>query len=250
MKTALITGTTSGLGEALLRHYVREGWRVVSVNRREVPALSAEFPKARFLIADITNAKVIEEIMKSLSTSGEEPDVVILNAGINEVDNADKLDLSVFNKVLSIDLNGVLTFVQAIQALGWKGKSIVGISSTSTLVPNSKNLAYYVSKLSMNKLFKIFSRCDQANSYKVVILGPVHTLLNRNLPAPEGIQAKIFNFLSQQPEEAAARCARFAESSCRVQFPPLPTLAFYALLRALLIVKPGFYYKPYQVKGS
>jgi short-subunit dehydrogenase len=242
-RTVLITGTTSGLGHALLRHYDGEGHHVVSVNRRAVPELAAEFPSARFLVADITQVSSVEQIFKELEELSTVPEVLILNAGVNGVDNESHFDFGEFKRVWEVNLSGVLTFIDCVQRRGVKGTTIVGISSTSTIVPNSRNLGYYASKLSIRALFRLFSLSDRANRYKVVVLGPVHTMLNRNLPKPSGLQGVIFDRLSLQPGDAARRCAKFIGSRRRVLYPPALTSAFYAALRAMLIFVPSLYYR-------
>jgi NAD(P)-dependent dehydrogenase (short-subunit alcohol dehydrogenase family) len=239
----LITGTTSGLGYALLAAYHRAGRRVVCVNRREAPELASEFPGALFLVADIANAVTVGLLLQSLHSAGDAPDTVILNAGVNVIDNDQYLNTEVMRDVLETNLFGTLCFVENIQRLRWHGKTIVAISSTSTIVPNSKNMGYYVSKLSLNKLFALFSLSDPANEYKVVVLGPVETRLNRQLPALEGLQAKIFDWLSQSPARAASRCIAFIDSSRRVLLAPMMTQAFYMALKVAVSVFPGFYYK-------
>jgi 3-oxoacyl-[acyl-carrier protein] reductase len=241
-RTILITGTTSGLGRALLDEYDREGVNLIGVNRRDVADLHTAFPRARFFVADITQPSEVARVFEELRETGTLPDVVILNAGINEVDYDSRFDFGRFKSVLDVNLAGVLTFVHCIHRMD-KPTTIVGISSTSTIVPNSSNLGYYVSKLSLNALFRLFAMSDRKNRYKVVMLGPVHTLLNRNLPAQTGVQKSIFEFLSLEPASAARRCARFVESRSRVLHPPLLTAAFYWALKVALVFVPSLYYR-------
>jgi len=242
-KTILITGTTSGLGRALMEQYDREDIQLISVNRREVADLQAAFPRAKFYATDITQVSSVARVFDELRDLDMLPDVVILNAGINEVDYDTRFDFDRFKQVWDINLGGMLTFIHCIHRMSKKPTTIVGISSTSTIVPNSSNLGYYASKLSLNALFRLFAMTDRTNRYKVVVLGPVHTLLNRNLPKATGMQKTIFDFLSLEPSSAARRCARFIESRSRVLKPTLLTAAFYFALRIVLIFVPSLYYR-------
>ena len=165
------------------------------------------------------------------------------------MDNDLQLEMVKFREVLNTNLYGVLSFIQAAQVLDWDTK-IVGISSTSTIVPNCKNLGYLVSKLSINNIFKLLSMVDKNRCYKIVILGPTNTNLNHALPPQHGLQKKIFDFLSLSSAEAATRLVNFIDSNARVSYPTHLTRIFYSFLKVLLIIKPGFYYKPYNQRGK
>jgi NAD(P)-dependent dehydrogenase (short-subunit alcohol dehydrogenase family) len=240
----LITGTTSGLGLALLSIYVRAGSEVIAVNRRGDDSLKAQFPAVRFEVLDITSREGVSDLLNELHQQDKVPDIFILNAGINKMDFENDLNLEVFNEVMQTNLYGVLTFVESIQKLSLKNRKLVVISSTSTLVPNSKSLGYYASKLVLDRMFRLFAKTDKENCYQIVVLGPVETNLNRTLSEQTGIQKKIFSFLSETSEGAALRCSKFIKTSALVLPPPISTRIFYLLLRVLLIFLPGFYYKP------
>src|SRR5687767_13006443 len=126
-KTVLITGTTSGLGEAFKKYYLNQGAFVINVNRR------ADSPST--FVLDITSDRQVLSFLTDLVKSEKVPDLFILNAGINRVDNMDGLDFEEFSKVMQVNLFGVLTFISAIKKLGLKNKTIATLSSTSNIIP-------------------------------------------------------------------------------------------------------------------
>jgi NAD(P)-dependent dehydrogenase (short-subunit alcohol dehydrogenase family) len=74
VKSVLITGTTSGLGLGLLKHYADSGVRVVAVNRRRVAELEAQYSSVRFARVDVSSAKDVEALVRDLAASGELPE--------------------------------------------------------------------------------------------------------------------------------------------------------------------------------
>ena len=111
VKSVLITGTTSGLGRGLLEHYVESEVKVISVNRRRVAELEARHPSVRFECVDVRSAQDVEVLVRGLAASGELPDVFILNAGINRLDNDETFDLPLYREVIETNLYGVLNFI-------------------------------------------------------------------------------------------------------------------------------------------
>ena len=61
-RTVLITGTTSGLGYELLKHYSQSGWNVIAVNRRE-PDDYKNFENTNFKTLDITDLSAVGTLM-------------------------------------------------------------------------------------------------------------------------------------------------------------------------------------------
>src|SRR5687767_4922860 len=135
-KTVLITGTTSGVGRALLEHYARSGAKVVSVNRRRVPELESRYPSVRFECVDVRSAEDVERLVGGLAECDELPDVFILNAGVNRVDNDESFQLATYKMVVDINLYGVLNFVQPLTLLpaGEHPPHLIAISSMASYV--------------------------------------------------------------------------------------------------------------------
>src|SRR6185503_18494912 len=94
--SVLITGTTSGLGRALLHHYAGTGAKVISVNRRRAPELEAGYPSVRFECIDVRSAEGVERLIVDLAESAELPEIFILNAGINRIDNDESFQLTAY----------------------------------------------------------------------------------------------------------------------------------------------------------
>lgn len=237
----LITGTTSGIGRAMLAHYHRHGIPTVAVNRREVPALWDEFPGIELETLDITCKNSVHGFLGKLVLEERCPDLFILSAGINRPDNFDGLDFDTFHEVMRTNLYGVMSFVGALHDLGLREKTVAVLSSTSNIVPNPSHVGYYLSKKSLHESFRLLRRKDPFNHYKSVVLGPVRTNIAGKYAGPQGWQGKLFEALSVSSEEAAVACATFFESSRSVAYYPFTSWLFYEAAGAFLSLFPSAY---------
>ncbi len=85
MKTAVVTGATSGIGAATLCALVGAGWRVVATGRRadRLEALVAEFGDAVHpLVFDVRDADALALAIESLPSAFAEIDLLVNNAGL------------------------------------------------------------------------------------------------------------------------------------------------------------------------
>ncbi len=240
-KRVLITGTTSGLGKALLEKYYPITDEVICINRSSNPLLEAQYPKCQFEIFDITDYQKVHGFLSGLMLEGGTPDLFILNAGINQPDNYDGLDFEAFNQVMQINLNGVLSFVGAIHKLAIMDAHIACVSSTSNIVPNPAHIGYYLSKLSLYKAFKLLALRDRENHYQSVVLGPVHTEIMAGYPGPTGLTKWIFDSLAVTPKDAAKKLYEFFGTQKERLLFPLSAVIFYYLVDLLLLFFPNLY---------
>src|SRR5262245_55392463 len=90
-KVALVTGGSSGIGEATARLFAQEGAKVVILGSSadEVHRTVEEFEKAGYpvmpLVADVSKARQMEKAIKLIIERWERLDVVFANAGVNGV---------------------------------------------------------------------------------------------------------------------------------------------------------------------
>src|SRR5690349_2172815 len=84
MKTAVLTGTSSGIGEALARRLAGDGWRVLLVARRadRLEKLAGEIG-AIYGAADLTDADAVARLASRAEDEFERLDLLVNNAGGN-----------------------------------------------------------------------------------------------------------------------------------------------------------------------
>lgn len=250
----LITGTTSGVGRALLEHYVRAGAAVVAVNRRRMPELESSYPFVRFERVDVRSVEEVARLVRGLASSDAVPDVFVLNAGINSVDNDESFQLDAYKTVLDTNLYGALNFVAPLTALeaGERPRHVVAISSMASYVGNPYALGYHTSKRALTACFDVWSKMYTGTDlvFQQVMLGPVRTdiyTMADKLPAWMG---SIKDAFSGSLEGTAQAIARFARTRQRKLFYPRRSVPLYLGMWACQSFVPSFFQGRQTLEGQ
>ena len=146
-KTALITGASSGIGEAIARRFAAEGYRVLSAQRRPAPV-------GESLSADLLQPGAAQAVMAQVRARTDSLDVLVNNAGLMLEGTAE--ESSEADWQAQMDLNLSLPFMLIREALPLLRKSgggaIVNIGSVEGLAANPRHPAYAASKAGLHGL--------------------------------------------------------------------------------------------------
>jgi len=155
MKKVIITGASSGIGEALAYEYAKKGYALGLVARRmdRLKHLQKELSQFGSPVAirslDVANDQEIFPTLESLSEELGGVDIVIANAGITAVHRTGKGDFEVNRNVIQINLISAMATVDAAVRLyretNTKGQ-VVGVSSVSAFRGIPGSAAYSASK--------------------------------------------------------------------------------------------------------
>jgi NAD(P)-dependent dehydrogenase (short-subunit alcohol dehydrogenase family) len=244
--SVLVTGTTSGVGGALLDLYANSGAKVISVNRRRVPELELRYPNVRFECLDVRAAAQVERLVRGLAESGELPELFILNAGINRVDNDDSFSLSSYRAVMETNLYGALNFVQPLTQLATARapRHLLAISSMVSYGGNPFGLGYFTSKQALSTCFEVWSRMYAGTDlvFQRVMLGPVlgtaMFTMHEDLPA---WLVRIKLAFSASLDGTARAVSRFASTRRRRLFHPWHAVLLFAGMWLCQLVVPNFF---------
>lgn len=116
-KVIIITGATSGIGEATARVLAKHGAKVVLSGRREerLEKLANELgDSAIYLKSDVTNIEDMKAIVKLATEKFGKVDVLFANAGIMPAGNMSELDFKGWMDMVDINIKGVLNSMYAI----------------------------------------------------------------------------------------------------------------------------------------
>ena len=115
-RIAIVTGATSGIGEATARRFIASGYGVVGNGRNaeKLRALEQEFGAAFCGIAgDAADSTVLERLFSSaIERFGKPADIVVANAGRGLGGSVKDADLAEFEAVLRINVTGALALLQ------------------------------------------------------------------------------------------------------------------------------------------
>jgi NAD(P)-dependent dehydrogenase (short-subunit alcohol dehydrogenase family) len=243
VERVLITGTTSGIGRSLLEHYARCGTSVISVNRRRVEELEARYPAVRFECVDVRSTAEVEQLVRGLAAVGQLPDVFILNAGINRVDNDEGFELAAYREIVDTNLYGVLNFVAPLTQLsaGSVQRHVVAISSMVNYAGNPYGLGYATSKKTLTACFDVWSTMYGGTDlvFQQVMLGPVHTAMYTMAEKLPGWMVRLKHRFSVSVEKTAQAIARFARTRQRKLI--YPARAFPLFVAAGIGQRLGFF---------
>ena len=115
-RIAIVTGTTSGIGEATMRKFVAAGFGVVGNGRNteKLAILENEIgPAFRSVAGNAADNAVLKQLFAIANDHfGREADIVVANAGRGLGGSVKDADLTQFEDVLKINVSGALALIQ------------------------------------------------------------------------------------------------------------------------------------------
>ena len=149
-KTALVTGSTSGIGLAITRAFAEAGAKVMLNgfgDEGEIEKLKEELG-ALHDGADLGDPDAIERMMRRCADELGGPDILVNNAGIQHVSPVDEFPPEKWDAIIAINLTAVFHTTRhalpEMKAKGW-GR-IVNIASAHALIASPYKSAYVAAK--------------------------------------------------------------------------------------------------------
>ena len=118
-KVVVITGASSGLGEATARHLATRGAKVVLGARRteKLQAICADIQRAggeaTFNTMDVTSLESVKDLVDLAVQTYGKLDVIINNAGLMSIAPLQELKVDEWNSMIDINIKGVLNGIAA-----------------------------------------------------------------------------------------------------------------------------------------
>ncbi|WP_425053008.1 SDR family oxidoreductase [Psychromarinibacter sp. S121] len=162
--TILITGASSGIGQATAEFFADKGWTVGALARRAEPLeeMAAKNDLIVPLPADVGDPEAVEKAFATFVDKAGRLDVLFNNAGMFGVaELIDDVPLDVWNNVVNVNLHGM--FLCARAAFGQmrkqdpRGGRIINNGSISAHVPRPNSVCYTTTKHAITGMTKALS---------------------------------------------------------------------------------------------
>lgn len=178
-KVIIVTGGTSGIGEACSRHFAELGARVVLASNQQdrgealEKELRAAGREARFVFTDIAQEASVQALAEQTVQQYGRIDGVHCNAGVWAKGRVTDFDEAVWNKVMNINVKGVFwTAKHTIPEMEKQGKGVLVITtSVAAFIGFPAHALYCASKAALEALIRCLAT-DHAGKVRVVGICP------------------------------------------------------------------------------
>ena len=193
-KTVIVTGASSGIGEATAKEFLLQGAKVILVARSKSKMQDSfkDFNQDSYTIYpfDLTNLDDIDSFVKILIEKEGPIDILFNNAGVSQFGYFEESDLSVLDKIMDLNFFSVVQFTKSIlpHMVDKKSGQIVTNTSVAGLV-GSRNRSFYSSaKFALHGFFdSIRSEIIHHNVHVTLIApGRVATDVGKNALTASG----------------------------------------------------------------
>jgi len=222
-KVVVITGASSGLGEATARLLSAEGASVVLGARRVdriqslAHELNAKGGKALAIATDVTHVEQVKKLVDSAVQKFGRIDVMINNAGIMPHSPLERLKIDDWNRTIDVNIKGVLYGIAA--ALPYmkqqKAGHIINVSSVAGHKVTPNGAVYCATKHAVRALSEGLRGEVKPYNIRTTIISPgaVATELPNSITEPD-VAAGISKFYKETaiPADSFARAVAFAMS--------------------------------------
>lgn len=201
MKTALITGASSGIGQAVSRVFLNREFQVLGIGR-DFSTCAINSPHFIPIVYDLTNTMGLEALVKSLKPYGG-ISCLVNSAGVGYYGLHETIHPRKLHEMVAVNLEAPLILSQLLlRDLKQAGGHIINISSVTALHSSPHGCAYGATKAGLTSFGE--SLFDEARKYglKVVTIHPdmTRSRFYRNADFMEGEAPDTY----LEPSEVAA----------------------------------------------
>ncbi len=152
-KVALVTGSTTGIGEAIARRFASEGARVMVHGRSQVEAeavvdaIRDAGGEAAYTLEDLAEPDACGRLIHAVVERFGELDILVNNAALMTRSNLETTTSDVFDRTLAVNVRAPLLLIQSSHALLKQSRGVVlNIGSINGYCGEVNQLAYAISK--------------------------------------------------------------------------------------------------------
>jgi NAD(P)-dependent dehydrogenase (short-subunit alcohol dehydrogenase family) len=200
-RVALVTGAARGIGQAIAIGLASQGATVVIGDVGDLAETSELIAKAgdpaMAARLDISDPAVVDRVRDRVADELGRVDILVNNAAIFESATWDELDLELWQRIMTVNLNGPMLMCKAFMPLmrgrGW-GR-VINMASATVAIASPVSIAYRTSKMGVIGFTRALSATlgDAGITINVVLPSLTRTAMTEGLP-----EAIVNNSLGRQ----------------------------------------------------
>ena len=220
-KVVVITGASSGLGEATARHLAVQGAKLVLGARRDdrLQALAAELGlgAGAAVATDVTDAGQVKALVDVAVTTHGRIDVMLNNAGLMPHSPLERRKVDDWDRTIDVNLKGVLYGIAAAlpHMIRQKSGHIINVSSVAAYKVRPGSAVYAATKAAVRMLSEGLRQEVKPYNIRTTIISPgaIQSELPQSVNEPD-VARGIADFYDQVaiPADSFARVVAFAIS--------------------------------------
>ncbi|GAA5197094.1 SDR family oxidoreductase [Arthrobacter gyeryongensis] len=179
-KTAVVTGASTGIGEATVRALTADGWKVFAVARRaeRLEALGAESGAVPFA-ADITNDDDVAALLSAVTEAGGADTLINIAGGARGADTLANAQTEDWDWMYQVNVLGTLKLTRAfLPMLRANGEgTVLNLTSTAGFTAYEGGGGYNAAKFAQHAMTGALRLEEAENNIRVIEVAPglVHT---------------------------------------------------------------------------
>jgi len=160
MKTALITGASRGIGNAIAVQLKNEGFRVLGTATSLAGASKLEDQGIEGMVLDLNSSDSKEKFWEEVITKETQISVLVNNAGITRDNIVLRMSEDEWQDIMNVNLNGTFYFSKKVLKMMLKLKwgRVINITSTSASIGNKGQSNYSAAKAGVEAFTKSLAR--------------------------------------------------------------------------------------------
>jgi NADP-dependent 3-hydroxy acid dehydrogenase YdfG len=195
-KVVIITGASSGIGEAAAKLLARNGAKIVLAARREERlrllklAIEEHGGIAVYKVTDVTSHEEVEELSRFAINTFGQIDVLVNNAGIMPLSYLNEKKVTEWDQMIDVNIKGVLYGIGAVLPYmrGRKRGHIINVSSVTGHIVRKSWAVYSGTKFAVRAITEALRQEEAENNIRATIICPggvatelVHTISNEEI---------------------------------------------------------------------
>lgn len=173
VKTCLVTGSSSGLGEGLAKAFLAQGYRVFGF---DIQAATIDDERFVHLSVDVTDEQAIERAFDQIYDQAQHLDVLINNAGMQRIASLDQFEVSEWQRVIDLNLTACFLVSKAclrrMKQHPALDKTVINIGSIHSFEASPHKSAYIAAKHGLVGLTRSLAVEGAEFNVKANLIGP------------------------------------------------------------------------------